>query len=210
MMTLWRCWYVRNEMVHHKKPPPVEVSKNFLISYVDSLVGIQNSPHADPIKGKQVVEQTAEHTQEGASEPVEDDAKEWPAEGDAKEHMGETNDDDDPAGEHEDEEEEPADPDLGLDPTDAEGLAWRDRNRAEVELEAASVRAWTDAAAAWARAGAEPAWREMPEGTVVAATVFEPSSVRERGRGGRAEVVIPDREVMGVADDTPPRAGVVE
>ena len=43
------------------------------------------------------------------------------------------------------------DSDLGLDPNDAEGLAWRDRNRAGAELEAASVRAWTDAAAAWAR-----------------------------------------------------------
>ena len=103
-----------------------------------------------------------------------------------------------------------ADSDLGLDPNDAEALAWRDRNRAEAELEAASVRAWTDAAAAWARPGAEPVWREMPEGTVVAATVFEPSSVRERGRGGRAEVVIPDREVVEVEDDTPPRADVVE
>ena len=45
---------------------------------------------------------------------------------------------------------------------------------------------------------------------MVAATVFEPSSVRERGRGGRAEVVIPDREVVEVEDDTPPRADVVE
>ena len=44
-----------------------------------------------------------------------------------------------------------ADSDLGLDPNDAEALAWRDRNRAEAELEAASVRAWTDEAVAWAR-----------------------------------------------------------
>ena len=39
------------------------------------------------------------------------------------------------------EEEGRADPDLGLDPSDAEGLAWRDRNRAEAELEAASTQA---------------------------------------------------------------------
>ena len=32
-----------------------------------------------------------------------------------------------------------AESDLGLDPNDAEALAWRDRNRAEAELEAASV-----------------------------------------------------------------------
>nr|XP_020146631.1 uncharacterized protein LOC109731864 [Aegilops tauschii subsp. strangulata] len=85
-----------------------------------------------------------------------------------------------------------ADSDLGLDPNDAEALAWRDRNRAEAE----SVRSWTDAAAAWARPGAEPVSREMPEGTVVAATVFEPSSVRER--------------VVEVEDDTPPRANMAE
>nr|XP_020156940.1 uncharacterized protein LOC109742265 [Aegilops tauschii subsp. strangulata] len=108
------------------------------------------------------------------------------------------------------EEEGRADSDLGLDPNDAEALAWRDRNRAEAELEAPSVRAWTDAAEAWARPGTEPVWREMPEGTVVAATVFEPSSVREHDRGGRAEVVIPDRGVMEVEDDSPPRADVVE
>ena len=82
--------------------------------------------------------------------------------------------------------------DLGLDPNDAEDLAWRDRNRAEAELEAASVRAWTNAAAAWARADTELSRCEMPEGTMVAAMVFEPSSVRERGRGGRPEVVLLD------------------
>ena len=52
--------------------------------------------------------------------------------------------------------------DLGLDPNDAEALAWRDRNMAEAELEAVSVRAWTDTAATWARASVEPAWCEMP------------------------------------------------
>ena len=35
--------------------------------------------------------------------------------------------------------EEVADPDLGLDPADTEGLAWRDWNKAEEELEAAST-----------------------------------------------------------------------
>ena len=45
---------------------------------------------------------------------------------------------------------------------------------------------------------------------MVAATVFEPSSVRERGRGGRAEVVILDQEVVEVWGDTPSQADVVE
>ena len=50
----------------------------------------------------------------------------------------------------------------------------------------------------------------MPKGTVVEAMVFEPSSVRERGREGRAEVVILDQEVVEVEDDTPPRVDVAE
>ena len=55
MMTLWHCWHVRNEIKHHKQPPPVEASKRYLLSYVDSLIGVQNNPGADPVKGKQVV-----------------------------------------------------------------------------------------------------------------------------------------------------------
>ena len=50
----------------------------------------------------------------------------------------------------------------------------------------------------------------MLEGTVVAAMVFESSSVRERGQGGRAEVVDLDLEVVEVEDDTPSRVDVVE
>ena len=45
-------------------------------------------------------------------------------------------------------EEGRGDSDLGLDPDDADALAWRDRNRAEAEREAASVHAWTNAVAA--------------------------------------------------------------
>uniref|UniRef100_A0A8R7Q328 Reverse transcriptase zinc-binding domain-containing protein n=1 Tax=Triticum urartu TaxID=4572 RepID=A0A8R7Q328_TRIUA len=32
LFTLWRCWHVRNEVVHLKPVPPLEVSKNFLSS----------------------------------------------------------------------------------------------------------------------------------------------------------------------------------
>ena len=83
-----------------------------------------------------------------------------------------------------DKQEERADPDLGLDTADTEGLPWRDQNRAEVQLEAASTLAWVDAAATWARSGEEPAWPEMPAGTVVAETVFVPSLEGRRGQGG--------------------------
>lgn len=56
MMMLWRCWHVRSEMTHNKPASPVEASKRFLLSYIDSLVGIQNNPTTDTVKGKQVVE----------------------------------------------------------------------------------------------------------------------------------------------------------
>jgi len=56
MMLLWRCWHVRNELTHDKKPPPVEASCRFLLSYVESIIGTQNKPEADPVKGKQTVE----------------------------------------------------------------------------------------------------------------------------------------------------------
>ena len=44
---------------------------------------------------------------------------------------------------------------------------------------------------------------------MVAATFFEPSSVRERGQGGQAEVVDLDLEVVEVEDDTPPRVDAI-
>nr|XP_020183203.1 nuclease SbcCD subunit C-like [Aegilops tauschii subsp. strangulata] len=108
------------------------------------------------------------------------------------------------------EEEEWADPDLGLDLANAEGLAWRDRNRAEAELEAASTQAWVSTATTWARAGEEPAWPEMPARTVAAATVFVLSLEGEHNQGGRADVMDLDWEVVVIGDDTPPRTDVVE
>src|ERR1041384_6351817 len=56
MMTLWRCWHVRNEVTHHKPAPPVEASKRFLLSYVDTLIGLQNATTGSLVKGKQVVD----------------------------------------------------------------------------------------------------------------------------------------------------------
>lgn len=54
MMTWWRCWHVNNEMVHHKLTPPIEASRRFLRSYVDSLLCIKQAPASDPTKGKTV------------------------------------------------------------------------------------------------------------------------------------------------------------
>ena len=81
----------------------------------------------------------------------------------------------------EEEEAEAVDPDLGLDPADAEGQAWWDQNRAVAELEAASIQAWVNAVSMWARTGEVLGWPEMPAGTVTAATVFVPASGGDRG-----------------------------
>jgi hypothetical protein len=59
MMLLWRIWHVRNEVVHHKPPPPAEASRRFLCSYVDSLLTIKYYPHDDGVKGKAPADQQA-------------------------------------------------------------------------------------------------------------------------------------------------------
>jgi ribonuclease HI len=55
LLTLWRIWYARNEVVHHKPMPSIESSRRFLCSYLDSLLIIKHDPGADPMKGKSVV-----------------------------------------------------------------------------------------------------------------------------------------------------------
>ncbi|KAI5010288.1 hypothetical protein ZWY2020_012425 [Hordeum vulgare] len=52
LLTMWRCWHVRNELVHNKDPPPVDVSRRFLCSYLDSLLCIAHESYVDPCKGK--------------------------------------------------------------------------------------------------------------------------------------------------------------
>ena len=54
LMVLCRSWYVRNEIVHHKLPPPIEASCRFLISYAESLRCINHFPTTNIIKGKMV------------------------------------------------------------------------------------------------------------------------------------------------------------
>ena len=50
----------------------------------------------------------------------------------------------------------------------------------------------------------------MPAGTELAGTVFVPPTEEERSPDGQAEMVVDDREVVVIEDDTPPRTNVVE
>ncbi|XBJ21135.1 hypothetical protein VPH35_011838 [Triticum aestivum] len=55
LMTLWRIWHIRNEVLHHKPAPPMEASRRYLVSYLDSLVGLKIDLSSDPSKGKSLV-----------------------------------------------------------------------------------------------------------------------------------------------------------
>lgn len=55
LMILWRNWYVRNEIVYGKQPPPIEASKRFLQSYLLTLLEIRRHPQANLAKRKHVL-----------------------------------------------------------------------------------------------------------------------------------------------------------
>ena len=54
-MLLWRVWYVRNEVVHAKPTPPIDVWVRFLSSYLDTLSSIRVNPNAVLFIGKMAV-----------------------------------------------------------------------------------------------------------------------------------------------------------
>lgn len=45
---------MRNEVLHSKQPPQVDVFVRFLASYVSSLISRQSNPNVDPIQRKTI------------------------------------------------------------------------------------------------------------------------------------------------------------
>ena len=69
---LWRIWHVRNELTHNKPIIPVEASKKFLCSYMESLLLIKQHQEVDVLKGKQAVIFSGQASHKGArTTPVE-------------------------------------------------------------------------------------------------------------------------------------------
>ena len=52
LMLLWSVWHVRNELVHAKLAPPIDVPTRFLASYLDSLACLKLDLNADFVNGK--------------------------------------------------------------------------------------------------------------------------------------------------------------
>jgi hypothetical protein len=55
LMTLWRIWHCRNEVIHHKPVPPIESSRRFLCNYLEFVLTIKQLPTDDPAKGKTIL-----------------------------------------------------------------------------------------------------------------------------------------------------------
>jgi hypothetical protein len=76
LMVMWRIWHVRNEVVHFKPVPPLEASRRFLCSYLESIMTIKYYLHDNCIKGKApVIECFPEFTKQLKRPGREEEAK---------------------------------------------------------------------------------------------------------------------------------------
>jgi hypothetical protein len=80
MIILWRIWHNHNEIMHEKPCPSIEGSRQFLMSYLNSLLIIKQFPGASVEKGKMVVDQTMGfHTKHASGEGQQRSKKTWKA-----------------------------------------------------------------------------------------------------------------------------------
>jgi ribonuclease HI len=56
LIIFWRVWHAHNEITHAKPCPPIEGSRRFLVSYLNTLLMLKQFPHADVAKGKMVID----------------------------------------------------------------------------------------------------------------------------------------------------------
>lgn len=59
LVMFWCIWHVHNDITHDKILAPVEASRHFLCSYMDSLLLNKQYPCVDAVKGKQICSYSA-------------------------------------------------------------------------------------------------------------------------------------------------------
>lgn len=56
LMLFWTIWYVRNEIVHGKAAPPIDVSRMFLCRCISSILNISQNHEYHLVKGKGILD----------------------------------------------------------------------------------------------------------------------------------------------------------
>ena len=54
LLVVWRAWYARNEVTHDKALLTIEGSRQFLVSYLNSIMNARELPGDTILKGKSV------------------------------------------------------------------------------------------------------------------------------------------------------------
>ncbi|GJN13747.1 hypothetical protein PR202_gb00488 [Eleusine coracana subsp. coracana] len=75
LLLFWRTWFVRNEITHGSKAPPIQVSVNFLTKYWGELCSIRHDSKQSDKYGKQPVRNSLEKQKEASPKSI----KKWQA-----------------------------------------------------------------------------------------------------------------------------------